>query len=128
MYFKNWSWVIVVYDISDFKSFEWIDQWILCASPHLPEGWVKILWGNKLDLTSERTVTTEEGMSKAEEYNMYFYETSAKEGVNIDEMFETTAKEMKVRKDNGTLTTGFMRNSFHLQESESFQLKKKKCW
>ena len=69
----------------------------------------------------------EEGMSKAEEYNMYFYETSAKEGVNIDEMFETTAKEMKVRKDNGTLTTGFMRNSFHLQESESFQLKKKKC-
>ena len=123
---KNWSWVIVVYDTTDKKSFEWIDQWFLYASPQIPEGWVKILCGNKLDLSDERAITTEEGIGKADKYNMYYYETSAIEGGNIDDMFEITTKEMKIRKDNYTLKTSFVKDSFYLRDSKSPSIKKKK--
>nr|AAT70070.1 Rab GTPase [Euplotes octocarinatus] len=126
IYMKNCSCVIVVYDITDKESLEWIDQWFLYASPQIPEGCVKILCGNKLDLLNERAITTEEGISKADQYSMYYYETSALEGVDIDDMFEITTKEMKIRKDNDTLKTTFVKDSFYLRDNKSLKIKKKK--
>ena len=116
---------MVVYDVSDRKSFEWADKWIECSFSHLSEGCIKILCGNKIDLSSERTVTTEEGMNKAEDSNMYFYETSAKEDINIEEMFEIAVNEMKQRKDDSSLFSGFMKDSLNLKNSSIFHKKKK---
>ena len=39
----------------------------------------------------------------------YIYKTSTKEGVNIEEMFETATKDMKYKKDEGLLIYGFVR-------------------
>lgn len=41
---------------------------------------------NKIDM--ERVVTTEEGRSVADSYGLKYYETSAKNGTNIDKLFE----------------------------------------
>ena len=47
------------------------------------------LAGNKADLQEEsRAVQKEDGQKMAEEYNMPFQETSAKEGINVNETFQ----------------------------------------
>ncbi len=45
------------------------------------EGIQMVLVGNKLDL--DRQVRTEEGQAIADKYNIPFFETSAKENINI---------------------------------------------
>ena len=50
-----------------------------------------IIIGNKCDLTFDRQVSYEEGQELAELLNCGFYETSAKEKINIDEVFQDIA-------------------------------------
>ena len=45
------------------------------------------LIGNKIDLENKREVSYEEGKNFAEENELLFFETSAKEGNNIQEIF-----------------------------------------
>ena len=51
-----------------------------------------ILVGNKSDKENEREVSKENGMNLAEEKNVQFFETSAKDDVNIKEIFESMNK------------------------------------
>lgn len=56
--------------------------------------------GNKCDLTSKRAVPTERGQQKAEEWGAAFFETSAKNHINVDEVFYAIVR--AVRKARGT--------------------------
>ena len=56
------------------------------------ENVLKFLVGNKCDLETKRVVTYEDGRDLALQYDMPFMETSAKESVNIDELFVAAAK------------------------------------
>ena len=49
------------------------------------------LIGNKIDLEEKREVSYEEGKNFAEENNLLFFETSAKDGNNIQEIFLESA-------------------------------------
>ena len=54
-----------------------------------------ILVGNKCDLPPEkREVELIEGKDKAEEFNLPFFETSCKEGINIKEVFEKIVEDI----------------------------------
>ena len=80
---------------------------------------VKILCANKIDLTDKRKITTEEGMSKAEENGMHFMEISAKDGTNVNELLELAVKEIKLRFDEGKPIKG-------VKTKDSFKLKSNK--
>ena len=56
------------------------------------EGVLRILVGNKCDLDSKRQVSFDNGKELADKYGIKFLETSAKETVNIDELFVSTTK------------------------------------
>jgi GTPase KRas len=56
-----------------------------------------ILVGNKCDLAEERQVRYEEGLKLAESFSCPFFETSAKNCINVDEAFDEIVRE--VRKD-----------------------------
>lgn len=71
----------------------------MAASKHSPESAVRILVENKIDMKIEREVEEEEGRVFAEERNMPYFETSAKDGINIEEMFLLLAEEMKRVRD-----------------------------
>ncbi len=46
-----------------------------------------VLVGNKTDLADERQVSTEDGERKANQLNVMFFETSAKTGDNVKQVF-----------------------------------------
>ena len=48
--------------------------------------------GNKVDLESERAISTEMAQEFAEIHNMKFVEASAKNGVNVEEAFAEAAR------------------------------------
>ena len=53
-----------------------------------------ILIGNKCDNVDQRQVSTEEGAQLASEYGMRFFETSAKNDINVDEAYVWRSCEM----------------------------------
>ena len=95
MYYKGFSGVIFVYDVTERESFEAIDKHVEIYNSMGNTDNVKMLCGNKIDLIDKRSVSTEEGMSKADEYGMHFFETSAKEFINVDELFLSTVRQIK---------------------------------
>ena len=71
------------------SSFEAVDEYVKQYLPHIPEKWMLVLWGTHSDLEQQRQVSSWEALSKAEQYGMMLFETSAKLGTNIEYMFET---------------------------------------
>ncbi len=63
-----------------------------------------ILVGNKSDLEEERAVSTEEGDALATELKALFIETSAKEGINIEDVFMKLLGKIKEEEANAPAT------------------------
>ena len=86
-YYKGAKGSLLVYDITNKKSFENVEKWISDLKANADEDISMILLGNKTDLEDKRVVSTEEGKDKAEFYQISFMETSALNGNNIQKAF-----------------------------------------
>ena len=88
-FIKKADGVILMYDISDLDSFEAVDNWIKSIKDIGKEKLPIVLVGNKCDLSDdERKISLVEGQDKANEFQIPFYETSCKDGINIKEALE----------------------------------------
>lgn len=87
MYYRGAQIILVVYSITSIKSFEKAQEWIEDLSIKKPDNCLKVLIGNKSDLTSERRVERNIAEEFAKENNLLFAETSAKNNINIEEIF-----------------------------------------
>ncbi len=107
-YFRGAQGIVLVYDVTDRRSFESIRNWISQIQQHADVHVNKILVGNKCDMLDEKVVSTEEGKKLAEEFGMQFWETSAKNDVNVESSFHSIAKSVKDRiiADGGAGPTG----------------------
>jgi len=65
-----------------------------------------VLVGNKCDLEDERKVTTEEGNELARQYGANFFEASAKENVNVENIFIDVCKQIVRTLPTKTKTEG----------------------
>ena len=93
-YFQSSHGLLVVYDITDRESFEKINFWIENIKNNAPENAKLILVGNKCDLANERKVSYEEGENYAKNLNIKFFEASARDGTNVNELFFYLANEI----------------------------------
>lgn len=79
--------MIIVYDITNRKSFEHIKDWLIEAEANLggpdPNHLAFLLIGHKRDLEKKREVCYEEGEYFAKYHKMKFLETSAVSGENV---------------------------------------------
>ena len=91
-YYRGANAIIIVFDLSDKKSFISITEWLKQIEKHAKENVFKFLVGNKSDLVEERKVTFKEAKDYADEHNLPYIETYAKEGININELFESSIK------------------------------------
>lgn len=91
---------IICYSVTDRHSFqEALEYRKLIARVRLTEDIPLVLVANKLDLQSQRRVTTEEGKNLAIQFGCPFYETSAALRLRIDEAFFSLVREIR-RKEN----------------------------
>ena len=89
LYYKNARVVILVYDITDIKSFEEMkNYWYEQVKDIQTENLIIAIAGNKCDLYEERQVENETGEEFAKSINAIFVETSAKNDSGIDKLFE----------------------------------------
>lgn len=86
-YYKGTHGVLLVYDITDRRSFVDVQNWVNDVEKYGREDVVKILIGNKKDMQEKREVSYEEGKRFADGLGMKYIETSAKDGLNIEESF-----------------------------------------
>jgi len=96
-FFRGSDGCVIVFDLCSNESFQNVRLWMKELERFTQPSCVKYLVGNKSDLP-ERTVTHEDAQQLAIEYGIVYYETSAKNGTNIDTLFEDLAKEMKRKK------------------------------
>jgi small GTP-binding protein len=105
-YYKNSVCALVVYDITNRESFNDVQTWIDDCKSQSPKNIYMLLVGNKEDLAeSERQVSYEEGSEFAQKNNMLFFETSAKTGLNIDEVFVRSSGAIAEKIEKGEYDT-----------------------
>ena len=93
-YYRNAVGVILVFDITERKSFDDLTTWLNDVHSLCDQNAVVILIGNKADLSNRRSVTLNEAESFAAQQHMKYLETSAKNGTNIREAFAQVATEI----------------------------------
>lgn len=89
--------ILLVFDVTDERSFNNIRNWIKNTEQYATEGVNKILIGNKCDIHEKRVVTFDQAQSLANEYNLPYVETSAKSGLRVDDAFLNLARDIKKR-------------------------------
>ena len=118
--------ILLVYDITNRKSFTNISHWIKniteqCAGGDEP---AIIIAGNKCDLNERRVVSFEEGQEVATGHRVRCVETSAQSGQNIEEAFLYLAEQI-LREE--TRTVQDTRPDSQVVLSSPTKTGKKKC-
>uniref|UniRef100_A0A7S3M5S4 Uncharacterized protein n=1 Tax=Spumella elongata TaxID=89044 RepID=A0A7S3M5S4_9STRA len=96
-YFRGAQGILLVYDVTNRKSFVAVRKWMEQIQLHADPTITKILVGNKCEMDETRAVSVEDGAALAAEYQIEFFETSAKENINVDECFLALGKASKDR-------------------------------
>ncbi|EEB17024.1 conserved hypothetical protein [Pediculus humanus corporis] len=96
-YYRGAMGIMLVYDITNEKSFENIKNWIRNIEENASADVEKMLLGNKCELEEKRQVTKEKGEQLAIEYGIKFIETSAKASIHVQDAFYMLARDIKAK-------------------------------
>ncbi|PAA50080.1 hypothetical protein BOX15_Mlig028542g2 [Macrostomum lignano] len=87
-YYRNASALCVVYDVTDYTSFERVADWLAEFELYGCTGAPKYLVGNKNDLPeARRQVPRQQAEEFANRRGLIFFETSARTGEHVQDMF-----------------------------------------
>ncbi len=107
-FYKGSTGIILTYAVDDRESFNNVRKWMKQIIQNAPKNVCKILIGNKSDMPG-RQVEEREGLELANSLGIPFFETSAKDNINIEECFGSIAKEIKdklIGLDSGIIIKG----------------------
>ena len=98
MYYRGAAAAVVVYDVTSTDSYDGAKRWISeLKAMHTPDV-VIALAGNKVDQDSRRSVEVEEASNYARDQGVLFFETSAKTGQNVIDLFNEIATRLPKEK------------------------------
>ena len=120
-YYKSSTCAFIVYDITEKKTFYDVTSWLQDCRDMCYKNILIYLIGNKCDLEDKRQVTEEEGREFAEENNLVFFETSALNGNNIEEIFTQSATELVNKLEAGELKDDFNNSGIKIIKSNKEQ-------
>ncbi|XP_011406792.1 PREDICTED: ras-related protein Rab-22A-like [Amphimedon queenslandica] len=106
MYYRGSAAAVVVYDITNLKSFIEMQSWIQELRQLGPPNLVLAIAGNKLDISESRQVTASKGEEYAKSVNAIFMECSAKDDTNVKDLFSRIADTIPLDKLNVDLKLG----------------------
>uniref|UniRef100_A0A8C3C2B1 VAMP associated protein B and C n=1 Tax=Cairina moschata TaxID=8855 RepID=A0A8C3C2B1_CAIMO len=87
MYYRGSAAAIIVYDITKEETFSTLKNWVKELRQHGPPNIVVAIAGNKCDLNDVREVMEKDAKDYADSIHAIFVETSAKNAININELF-----------------------------------------
>eukprot|EP00271_Cylindrocystis_brebissonii_P011228 TRINITY_DN281_c0_g1_i1.p1 TRINITY_DN281_c0_g1~~TRINITY_DN281_c0_g1_i1.p1 ORF type:complete len:226 (-),score=40.33 TRINITY_DN281_c0_g1_i1:1029-1706(-) len=111
-YYRGAMGALLVYDITRSATFASVQRWVHELRTHTEEDIRLMLVGNKADLANARDVATDDGKRLSQENGMFFIETSARDGENVDQAFMLVLQEIykavarKVKVDDSGVTVG----------------------
>ena len=103
-YYKGAHGIILIYDVTNQKTFENVRNWVTQIRENASEKAIIYIGGNKIDDKQNKVVTKEDGEKMAKEFDLKFFEASAKEDINIAPTFEALVKD--IYKVNGNSEEG----------------------
>lgn len=96
-YYRGAMGILLVYDVTDERSFNNVRTWHSNVVQYASEGVNKILVGNKCDWDEKRVISEDQGKDLAQSLDIKFIETSAKNNVGVEDAFFTLARDIKSR-------------------------------
>jgi Ras-related protein Rab-8A len=102
-YYRGAHGIALVYDITNQASFDNIRKWIADVHTYAESNVNLVLIGNKCDLSEKRVVDESAGRALAGEYHIEFYETSAKNDVNVVDAFNSLVHQVVNRLSQGDI-------------------------
>lgn len=137
MYYRGAHAAILVFDATDRESFDKVGSWVDELQSHANTELVLVLVANKSDLVdssspSDSVVTFKEGSAFANSINAPFFQTSAKTGKGIEDLFHHVARalvgqEMSLRKQGKTTQPRSYSHIVPQDDDNSSANKKSKC-
>ena len=103
LYYRDAQVAILTYDVGNEQSLDSLTYWLKELNDKVDQdNMLLCLAGNKNDIeASKKRVSTAKGKEFAEQHNMIFYETSAKTGAGVKELFQAIAtKEYEIINEN----------------------------
>uniref|UniRef100_A0A8C4LGK1 Ras-related protein Rab-7a n=1 Tax=Equus asinus TaxID=9793 RepID=A0A8C4LGK1_EQUAS len=87
---------VLVFDVTAPNTFKTLDSWrdefLIQASPRDPENFPFVVLGNKIDLENRQVATKRAQAWCYSKNNIPYFETSAKEAINVEQAFQTIAR------------------------------------
>jgi small GTP-binding protein len=129
-FYRNAHGILFVFDVTNQTSFDHLKDW-LNSSNECDIDFKKIIVGNKIDLNDR--VVNKETMEFFAEKNQIkkSYETSAKDGTNVDLIFKEMAELILANKTDEEINQEFLvrphASSTLSKDSENLEPEKKKC-
>ncbi|TRY83055.1 hypothetical protein DNTS_004466 [Danionella cerebrum] len=87
-YYRGAMGFLLMYDITNQDSFYAVQDWATQIKTYSWDNAQVILVGNKCDLEDDRLVAREDGQRLANELGFQFFEASAKDNINVKQVFE----------------------------------------
>ncbi|MBN3282013.1 RAB3B protein, partial [Polyodon spathula] len=87
-YYRGAMGFILMYDICNEESFNAVQDWATQIKTYSWDNAQVILVGNKCDMEDERLVPAEKGRSLADQLGFEYFEASARENINVKQVFE----------------------------------------
>lgn len=122
-FYKGANGIILVYDVNNTYSYDNIRNWNKMIEQNTQKSTKTILIGNKIDIAPDKSAATEKCSKLAEELNLNYFLTSAKDNINIDETF-TSLIEQIIKGDDKNPAGGRLMIE---KEDKLGKKEKKKC-
>ncbi|XP_043091250.1 RAB3D, member RAS oncogene family, b isoform X1 [Puntigrus tetrazona] len=87
-YYRGAMGFLLMYDITNQDSFNAVQDWATQIKTYSWDNAQVVLVGNKCDLEDDRLVPTEDSQRLAQELGFQFFEASAKDSINVKQVFE----------------------------------------
>lgn len=102
-YYRGAIGALLVYDITNSASFENLPTWLKDSLDATNQNIGLVLVGNKVDLEGERQVDKNVAKEFSKENNLLFMETSAKNGQNIEKIFQILSEQILAKIEAGLI-------------------------
>ena len=126
MYYQGAHAALLGFDVTKRYTMGVCDSWIREIRGSTNPGCVLVAVGNKIDLVDERQISTEEARTHFEEEDVPYFETSARTGEGVRELFEGVVR-LIIERQFSSFMTDANNNEIASEEDEPRDRKEGKC-